>query len=131
MTGDMLIMELTLEQGSPRETQVQPPKDVWQRYFGVPVARGTTWRRVFTLRNKRDAGPDETRRISSHDHNWTIEIRGAMPPRPAILRMNRVSRSRFEYWVYRPADPEYAHCEWLLSVARNPFHRIGRQWLVI
>ena len=131
MTNDMLIMDLTLEQGAPRETQVQPPAGAWHRYFAVPVTKGSRWSRVFTFRNRRAGGSTEVRRISSHDHNWTIELNGARPPRPAIIRIDRIRRSRFDYWVYRPDDPEFAHCDWLLRTVRNPWQHKGRRWITV
>lgn len=131
MTGDILIMELTQEQGSPRETQVQPPLGVWQQYFGIPVSSTAAWRRVLRFKNRRAAGATEVRPISSHDHNWTIELRGAKPPRPAILVLKRTGKSSFDYWVYRPRDVEFDHCVWILSIARNPYRRKGRLWIVI
>ena len=35
--GRQLVMQLTLEQGPDRMTQVQPPRAVWERYFDVDL----------------------------------------------------------------------------------------------
>jgi hypothetical protein len=121
--GTDLIMELTLEQGGGRETQVQPPLDVWVRYFDLDFDNLPTYQ----LLNRGDAWTSsESRPVVEHDHNWTIEIIGAELPRPAILRMRRI-----DYWVYRPDEDEYYHCNWLLSTFPNPHWRHGRQWLIV
>src|SRR5206468_12680698 len=99
MTGHQLIMELTQEQGPGRETQVQPPIDVWVRFFDIQFSKLPTLR---FLNRKRHRPRLETRPVVFHDHNWTIEIAGAALPRPAILRVERIKARTFNYWVYRP-----------------------------
>jgi hypothetical protein len=128
MQGDDLIMQLTMEQGGGRETQVQPPLDVWVRYFELDFGDLPTYQLL--NRSAAWAAP-EGRPVVEHDHNWTIEILGAELPRPAVARFHRTGPDRFEYWVYRPDDDEFYHCEWLLATFPNPFWKSGRLWLII
>ena len=128
MTGDQLIMELTMEQGPGRETQVQPPINVWIRYFDIDFAS------LPRLRFTRRAGPrvrQETRPVVEHDHNWTIELDGAAVERPAIIRVLRTGNRSFDYWVYRPGHPDYEHCRWMLTMFPNPYRHRGRRWLIV
>jgi hypothetical protein len=128
MTGDDLIMHLTLEQGGGRETQVQPPIDVWVRFFDLDFNALPTYQLI----NRSEAGTaPEGRPVVEHDHNWTIELVGAELPRPATLRMHRTGPLSFDYWVYRPDDDEYDHCEWILQSFTNPYQRHGRLWIII
>lgn len=128
MVGDSLIMELTQEQGPGRETQVQPPIDVWLRFFEIDLERPPTLR----CTNRRRSFPQaEARPVVEHDHNWTVEILGAALPRPAIIRFHRSGRNRYDYWVYRPADSAYEHCRWLLTNFANPHQKRGRRWFIV
>jgi hypothetical protein len=129
MTDGQLIMELTMEQGPGRETQVQPPLDVWIRYFGISFARLPRLRfsrRTNTARTNREVRP-----VVEHDHNWTIELDGAAVPRPAIIRFSRTAPQTYDYWVYTPGQKEYEHCRWILQSFENPIRRRGRRWLII
>lgn len=124
-------MELTWEQGRGRETQVQPPLDVWRRYFGVPDIYA---RRLpsFRLINRRAVEVEEpTRPAVLHHHNVTIEIAGAVAPRPAIIRFVQTSRNEYEYIVYRPGMSNFTVYDRLLDEIKNPF-RSGRErrWFV-
>lgn len=128
MTGDQLIMELTLEQGPGRETQVQPPLNVWIRFFDIDFAS------LPRLRFNRRDGPrrkQEVRPVVEHDHNWTVEIDGAAVERPAIIRILRTGNRSFDYWIYTPGKSEYYHCRWMLAGFPNPYRRRGRRWLII
>lgn len=128
MNGDDLIMELTLEQGGGRETQVQPPVNVWTYYFELDFGRLPTYR----VRNRSRARSRAVLRpVVEHDHNWTIELDGAELPRPAILRMHRTAPGEFDYWVYRDDEDEYYHCDWLLNTIANPLRNRGRRWLIL
>lgn len=128
MLGDDLIMDLTLEQGGGRETQVQPPLNVWTHYFNLDFDNLPTYQ----LRNRSEAwAAAESRPVVEHDHNWTIEIVGAELPRPAILRLHRTGPFHFDYWVYRDDEDPFHHCDWLLTTVENPFHTHGRRWLVL
>ena len=99
--AETLIMELTQEQGPGRQTQVQPPKGVWTHYFGLKSA-GPLPSRIFSLQNGRDlSAAPERRSIVPHHHVWTLEMRGAEPPRPAILKLKRLTRGSYLYHVYR------------------------------
>lgn len=127
MTGDDLIMELTLEQGGGRETQVQPPWDVWHFYFHLNVPNLPTYK----LKDVGARTAIETRPVVEHDHNWTIEIDGAVLPRPATLHMRRIRAFRYDYRIFRPGDPEFDHCDWILSTFENPEQKRGRRWLIL
>jgi hypothetical protein len=127
---DQLIMDLTMEQGPGRETQVQPPINIWVRYFDLDFARLPRLR----LTNRRARRPQtEVRPVVEHDHNWTVEISGADVARPAIIRMRRTDQlgRRYDYWIYRQGEREYEHCDWILENFPNPLHRRGRRWLII
>ena len=128
MTGEDLVMDLTMEQGPGRETQVQPPLGVWAWYFGVDLENPPSLR--LTNRRRRNARP-ETRPVVEHDHNWTVEVTGANVLRPAIIRFHRIGRNRYEYWIYTPGDVEYQWCGWILTTFRNPRRSRGRRWIVI
>lgn len=128
MTGDDLIMDLTLEQGGGRETQVQPPLNVWLHYFHLDFQALPE----LHLHNRSEAwAPAEGRPVVEHDHNWTIEIEGAELPRPAILRLRRTAPYHYDYWVYRPDEDEFHHCDWMLNTFPNPLHTTGRRWLIV
>jgi len=121
-------MDLTKEQGSGRESQVQPPLEVWEQFFGVRV--GANVRPTFRLQNMMVASDPEQRKVVKHHHNLTIEIGDAKPPRPAILRMRRTGHNAFSYWVYRRSSSAYRHCEWILkNLAENKPNE--RRWIVI
>lgn len=129
MTGEDLIMDLTMEQGEGRDTQVQPPAGAWFTYFDLDPDELPNLR--LTNRRQQNAEP-ETRPIVVHGTpNWTVEVTGAAVERPAIIRFRRTGDNRYDYWVYRPQDQEYAHSNWLLDTFRNPQRRRGRRWLVI
>lgn len=130
MTQSDLIMELTLEQGPGRETQVQPPLGVWTIYFNVDIVDLPL---QLSLMNRTLPGQQvEDRPVVLHHHNLTIEITGAALPRPAIIRFRRTGVNAYDYWVYRPGiHPEYEHCQWVLQSFPNPHHRTGRLWLVV
>lgn len=128
MTNQDLIMQLTLEQGPARITQVQPPAGAWVTYFGIDLDNPPRLR----LRNRgaRNA-PIQIRPVVEHDHNWTVEIQGAQVMRPAIIRFHRTGNNRYDYWIYGVNQAEYSSCDWLLRTFRNPNHYRGRLWIVI
>jgi hypothetical protein len=127
MLGDQLIMELTMEQGVGRETQVQPPLNVWVQYFQIDLDNPPE----LTLINQLDSSNGvEIRPVVEHDHNWTVEIAGADVPKPAIIRFQRTNDS-YNYWVYESGDVAYDHCEWLLAMAPNPYWTRGRRWMIL
>ena len=128
MTNEDLIMQLTLEQGPGRETQVQPPIGVWAHYFGIDLADPPRLR----VTNRKLRRPrSEIRPIVEHDHNWTVEVTGAEVTRPAIIRFHRTGVNRYDYWAYVERDSEYEHCRWLLDTFRNPQRQRGRRWLIV
>ncbi len=129
MQARELIMDLTNEQGKGRESQVQPPAEVWEQFFGVRI--NSKIRPTLRLQNmaKKRADPEQ-RKVVQHHHNLTIEIADAKPPRPAILRMQRDGVNSFAYWVYRARAQQYRHCDWLLAnVAEAPTKE--RRWIII
>jgi hypothetical protein len=123
MIGQELVMELT---GESRVTQVQPPLDVWIRYFEADLEGSVEVELV-----DGDSGARQNRPIVGHHHNWTIEIPEVGSERPAIIRFRRESTARFRFWIYRPGQPEYGHLTWLLENVQNPFWRRGRRWLIL
>lgn len=128
MTGDHLIMELTMEQGPGRESQVQPPINVWTRYFEIDFAQLPRLR--FTKRTGARTR-QEIRPVVEHDHNWTVELDGAVVERPAIIRFLKTGRNTFDYWIHEPNTAEYQHCRWMLATFPNPYRRRGRRWLIL
>lgn len=129
---DILIMDLTREQGGGRESQVQPPRNVWVRYFGIDLDDDPANLPELVVHDKKHSGTEPERRpVVYHDHNWTVELGDAGLPRPAILRMDRVASNTYGYWVYRPGDPEYDHVNWMLENFPNPHRTRGRRWIVI
>jgi hypothetical protein len=131
MVGDQLVMDLTGEQGPGRETQVQPPLDAWRQYFRVDGTADEL--PVLRLVNTRAAGGLEApRRVVRHHHNLTVEIAGAVAPRPAIIRFAEIGKHRYEYAVYRPGDSEYDAYDGLLDEIENPFRTRPheRRWFV-
>lgn len=128
MQARELIMDLTHEQGGGRESQVQPPSEVWEQFFGVRVSAAS--RPAFRLQNLKEPSNPEQRKVVKHDHNLTLEIGDAKLPRPAILRMRRTGHNAFDYWVYRPPSRAYQHCDWLLTNLADAALS-GRRWIVI
>jgi Domain of unknown function (DUF3883) len=128
--GDQLVMQLTWEQGRGRETQVQPPLDIWRQYFGVTDIYATPLP-SFRLINQRARDIEEpTRPAVLHHHNVTIEIAGAVAPRPAIIRMLQTGPHEFEYIVYRPRMSNFRIFDSLLREVPNPFRTSGRRWFI-
>ncbi|WP_143007360.1 phospholipase D family protein [Brevundimonas sp. 374] len=125
-----LVMELTLEQGKGRESQVQPPRPVWESYFGLDYDQVSL--PSFTLVNENDPSNVAVQRsVVRHHHNLTIEVTDAHPPRPAILQMRRRAKNFFSYKVIRPNDPNFAELRAMLKAAPNPLWTSGRSWIVI
>lgn len=120
-----LVMDLTLEQGAGRETQVQPPKGVWARFFDLDFDNPGEL-------NLRDpTGTLHVRAVVFHDHNWTIEIPEAVLPRPAILFVERLPNGEFSYDLHRPGSPQFDHLNWMLDNFENPHRSHGRRWLIV
>ena len=66
-----LIMELTREQGGGRESQVQPPLNVWAHYFGIDFS----FPPALVLQDKKHTSSGfDHRPVVEHDQNWTVEI---------------------------------------------------------
>lgn len=125
-----LLMELTKEQGGNRVTQVQPPKAVWEHYFGIRVGVDTP--PVLSLVNELvGSGGVVRREVVEHDHKFTIEIAGAEMPRPAILRMRRRQGNVYGYSVLRPGLKGYESAKRLLEASHNPLRHSGRLWILI
>ena len=125
-----LLMELTHEQGGGRETQVQPPKGVWETFFGLypPTAKLPT----FTLINEKARPRVEVkRRVVKHHHTYTLEITDAALPRPAVLQMRRIAHNKYVYIVHRPTDPTFVTIDHLVRTLHNPFWQPGRRWVLV
>lgn len=127
MRPRQLIMDLTNEQGGGRESQVQPPSEVWEQFFALRVSANV--RPTFRLQNMKVRSDPEQRRVVKHHHNLTLEIGDARSPRPAILRVRQTGPNAFEYWVYRPPSRAYGHCDWILTnLAESTPNE--RRWIV-
>src|SRR5258708_1950076 len=125
-------MALTGEQGPGRESQVQPPLGIWRHFFGVEISGALPTIRLVNIR-----APEEEleppRPVVLHDHNLTLEVRGARVPRPAIARFSEIGPHQYEYAVYRPGDVDYETYEELLRTTENPLrshHSNERLWLI-
>ncbi len=126
LTGRQLVMELTMEQGEGRITQVQPPRPVWEGYFQVDVNRPGS----LSLREDRRGARYRERPVVHHHHNWTIELPEADVPRPALVRFRRTGARTYVYKVLTPGDSGYGAFSRLLETASNPLRRgRGRRWL--
>ena len=124
-----LIMQLTREQGAGRETQVQPPRAVWEHYFGIDFDAAQLPRLRLTNKGPQPAGPAPGT-ISRHDHNLTVEIPGAEMPRPALLELRKTGRHSYVYEVHR-AGADFERFRQLLETRSNPLWTHGRRWLII
>jgi hypothetical protein len=125
-----LLMELTHEQGGGRETQVQPPRGVWENFFGLRSLTGQL--PTFSLINER-ANPNVivNRKVVRHHHTYTIEITGAGQPLPAILQMRRIGHNKYSYVVHRPGDPTFGNINNQVRSLHNPFWQPGRRWVMV
>lgn len=123
-----LLMQLTYEQGQDRASQVQPPKSVWETFFGLKHP-ATTLPKITLINEKTSLA--EIRPVVKHHHTYTIEISDADLPRPAILQMRRLGPNKYSYVVHRPADLRYADINRTLRTQHNPFWGSGRQWVLI
>lgn len=124
-----LIMELTREQGEGRETQVQPPRAVWEHYFGINLDSVSRPRLRLVHKGPQAVGAAPGT-ISRHDHNLTIEIPGAEMPRPALLELRKTGLNSYLYEVHR-AGPTFDRFAQLLATRSNPLRTSGRRWLII
>jgi hypothetical protein len=124
-----LLMELTLEQGGGRETQVQPPKTVWENYFGI-TGNGNLPSLSLLNIGASSLAP-VNRAVVKHHHTYTVEISGAELPRPAILQMRRTGTNSYSYQVLRPEQPSFGFLQGLLKNTQNPLWTSGRRWLLV
>ena len=133
MTGDDLVMELTHEMGPGRETQVQPPLGAWVTYFRIdPDSIDPDNPPRLRLTNAQDLTEGaKVRPVVEHHHTLTVEVSGVQPPHGSIIRFRRTDADAYLYWVYRPGDPDFGHCRWILDIFENPYHHRGRKWIVI
>ena len=131
--GEQLIMELNMEMGPGRESQVQPPLDVWRLYFGLDPNAHANVRQTILLRCRQtDDASYEARPIVKHHHTYSIEISGAKQPRPAILRLKRTSYHTYDYWVYvESSHQEYGSWFRWLEAHPNSDRVRGRMWAII
>jgi hypothetical protein len=124
-----LIMQLTREQGTGRETQVQPPRAAWEHYFGIDFDAPQLPRLRLIHKGPRVVG-QAPGTISRHDHNLTVEIPGAEMPRPALLELRKTGRNAYIYEVHR-VGADFDRFTRLLQTRSNPLWTSGRKWLVI
>ena len=123
-------MELTQEQGPGRITQVQPPKDVWASFFGIPPGTSPL-PRLSLINEKVTPSVQIKRNVVKHHHTYTIEIADAAMPRPAILQMRQLGLNKYGYIVHRPSDPTFATVNHLVKTLPNPLWQPGRRWVLI
>lgn len=133
MIARELIIDLNQEQGKGRESQVQPPLEVWEQFFGFRP--GVSAQPTFRLQNLlRPTDPPEQRKVVKHHHNFTLEVGGAKFARPAtltaILRMRLTGPNAFDYWVYKKPSAEFRHCNWCLE-HMGLTAKGGRRYLII
>lgn len=129
-TYSTLLMELTNEQGGGRESQVQPPKGVWETFFGLhhPAIKLPT----LTLVNEKVIPNQKIeRKVVKHHHTYTIEIADAVMPRPAILQMRKIGPLKYTYIVHRPGEGKFAQVQRLIKTIHNPFWDSGRLWVLM
>jgi hypothetical protein len=125
-----LLMELTNEQGGGRESQVQPPKGVWETFFGIH--HPATKLPALTLINEKVIPHTKIKRnVVKHHHTYTIEIADAGLPRPAILQMRKVDQHRYAYIVHRPGEAKFSQIQRLVKTIHNPFWDSGRLWVLV
>jgi len=120
--GTHLAMELTLEQGLERLTQVQPPRTVWEKYFRVDLSNPG----ALSVRRELPGARYDTRPVVKHYHVYTIELPGADVPRPAVVLFKRLGRRRYQYSVFTPRQRGYGAIVRLLQTTPNPW-RTGRR----
>jgi hypothetical protein len=125
-----LLMELTNEQGGGRESQVQPPKGVWETFFGLhhPTIKLPT---LTLINEKVIPNIKHERKIVKHHHTYTIEIADAVLPRPAILHIRKIGLHKYAYIVHRPGEQKFAQVEHLVKTMHNPFWDSGRSWVLV
>lgn len=127
MRGQALVMELNQEQGGGRASQVQPPRAVWESYFGIDWLNPCGVQlRMHNLSNSENY----KRSVVLHDHNMTIEVRGAELPRPATLVIKRIGKNSYNYRVYRPVDAMYTVYDRILNM-ENDLQSRGRRWQIV
>jgi hypothetical protein len=125
-----LLMELTLEQGEGRATQVQPPKGVWEHYFGLKVGHDVL-PKLSLINESAPSAIKVKRDVVKHHHNYTIELPGTELPRPAILQMRRVGHNKYSYRVHRSGDATFRSINALVQTLRNPLWQSGRRWILV
>lgn len=106
-----LVMDLTMEQGGNRVSQVQPPLTVWREFFDIEPEGEQP---EYIIKDVR-TGDKYRFGVVGHDHNWTIEIPGARVSRPALIVMRLESEHELKYAVYTYNDAEYDELDQFLS----------------
>jgi len=123
-----LVMDLTMEQGGRRASQVQPPSKVWETYFQIPWLDPPQEKILLQDLNN---GKVCERPVVIHNHNMTIEISGAELPRPAILILKKIDHFKFGYSIHRPGSREFQIFDLLLDKIKNPLREYGRRWFIV
>lgn len=82
-----MLLEITLEQGQKRNSQVQPPVNVWTHYFGFSKEELDMSPNIALVDG--NTGVLEYKKVVCHDHNYTVELPGAK--KGMILRVYRKS----------------------------------------
>jgi len=123
-TGREMVMDLTMEQGGDRISQVQPPKTVWRQFFDIEPEDDQPEYEIEDART----GDRYHFAVSGKDHNWTLEIPGARVSRPAIIVLRLVDHRKLIYAVYTSEDAEYNEIDQFLEDnGRRPHHLQDRR----
>lgn len=116
--GREMVMDLTMEQGGNRVSQVQPPLTVWRQFFDIEPEGNQPEYEIEDVRT----GDKYHYSVVVHDHNWTLEIPGARVSRPAVIVFRLESVRHLKYAVYTPRDEEYDEIDQLLEDRGNKPH---------
>jgi hypothetical protein len=118
-----LLMELTYEQGPSRITQVQPPKDVWTNFFGIPA--GSSALPLLTLINEK-VTPSTPIKVKSSSIITLIRLRLRTRHYRVLLSCKCADLRRINMViVHRPSDPTFAKINHLVQTLPNPLWQPG------
>ena len=125
--GSTLVMQLTGEQGTSRQTQVQPPKAVWEDFFQLDLDKSLPQLQI---------GPTGSPASDRRTVVWTklsnthrVEVPSA--ERGAIWLVHKVAPRTYDYEVVRSSDPRHIVLTRLLETTPNSRWSSGRRWLIL
>ena len=125
--AETLLMELT---GESRNTQVQPPLPVWERFFRLETAL-ISQPPLFLANEEHLSAGYFRKAVVKHHHTYTIEIPEIGTVRPAIIKIKRIGRRHFSFYIRRAGSSEYAIWLHRLQSTPNPYYTSGRLWAII